>query len=203
MNVLDDIQMVHERLQGWCSWLKAETLASIVVALRPKISVEIGVFGGRSLIPIAMAHRYINHGKVIGIDPWMARASVEGQLEADAKWWSDQKMHDDVYTGFMRFRENLQLQQWIQVERKVSDEFDPMLGIGLLHVDGNHGEQAIKDVERFCPFVDFGGIVVVDDIGWGAGTVDRAIDLLPRMGFIEKYRVKDEGSEWGVYQKIK
>ena len=203
MTIFDTIKTEHANLQGWCSYQKAETLASIVIAIRPQISIEIGVFGGKSLIPIAMAHQHIHKGHVIGIDPWMAKASIEGQSGENAKWWSDQKMHDQIYSGFMAKRASLGLDGYSQVARMTSNEFDPVLGIGLLHVDGNHGEQAIKDVGRFCPFVDIGGIVVMDDIGWGDGTVDRAIDVLPRIGFIELYRVKDEGSEWAVFQKVK
>ena len=206
MNIFFDIQQAHAGITGWCSWQKAETLASIVIASRPAISVEIGVWYGKSIIPIAMAHRHIGTGKVIAIDPWVAGCSADGQLnEVDRKWWNHQDIHDAALNSFLTTVKELGLRDVVEVQHMHSDEFDVPDGIGLLSVDGNHGEQAIKDIQRYAPKIKVGGFLVADDIGWTGGAVEKAVGLLPEMGFVELYRVADKVSEntWAVFQRIK
>ena len=58
-NLFLDIADVVPRLNGWCSVNKAQHLAAMVCALQPVTAVEIGVFGGKSLIPMAMAMKRI------------------------------------------------------------------------------------------------------------------------------------------------
>src|SRR5271155_2865720 len=43
------------QLEGWCSDLKATTLVDLVLKVRPQVIVEIGVWGGKSLVPMACA----------------------------------------------------------------------------------------------------------------------------------------------------
>ena len=66
---------VHK--DGWCSIEKAYALASAIIALRPGVVVEIGIWAGRSLIPMALALKKVGAGKIIGIDPWRAEESAK------------------------------------------------------------------------------------------------------------------------------
>lgn len=183
---------------GWCSVAKAHTLAAAVLALRPDVSLEIGIWGGRSFIPMAMAHKEIGKGIVIGVDPWSPTASVEGQVhEADRKHWSSAD-HEGVYRDFMGHIERLGLGGCVRILRSKSDDVPPQEGIGLYHSDGNHGPQAIKDVERFAPKVRSGGLAFLDDLGWSGNYVLESSKKLLSFGFSELYKM-DTGA---MYQRV-
>ena len=79
-------------LIGWCSTDKAKAMASLIVKYKPETIVEIGVFGGRSLIPMAMACRHNGTGRVYGIDPYDRDAAADSLPPKDAEWWSGVEM---------------------------------------------------------------------------------------------------------------
>lgn len=203
MNLFQKISSVHADTAGWCSELKASTLAAIVLASRPEISLEIGVFYGRSLLPVALAHQFIGKGKVYAVDPWHAGCSVAGQQNPqDVEYWKRQDLHENALAAFLHRVAAHELKDYVSVHRMHSDEFDPPEGIGLLSVDGNHGDQAIKDVQRYAPKVKRGGYLVADDLHWTGGGVERAIGLLPDMGFTELYRVENGKESWACFQRL-
>ena len=187
-------KMLGEVLDGWCTPAKAHLLASAVVINRPKLVVEIGVWAGRSLFPMAMACRENGLGQVIAIDPWSAQASSDGMTGEDYTWWIGAD-HERIYQEFMANLKRLELEPWIDVRRIKSDDFDfdslpdPRLGFGILNIDGNHSEQAVRDVERFASQVNKGGIVFCDDIGWNGGAVNKAVEMLLSMGFVKRLDV--------------
>lgn len=182
---------------GWCPIDKACTLASMVIALRPDVTVEIGVWGGRSLLPMALAHKHLGQGMVIGIDPWMASVSAELETGKDKDWWGSQN-HEAVFQDFMRRVNELSVNNVVRIHRMKSDDFDPPNKIGLLHVDGCHMEQAVRDVMRYSPHVVRGGFCVMDDEGWHHGWVGKAVQKLLQFGFVKRYPL----GTGGCYQKI-
>lgn len=204
MNKLfQEISDAHPTITGWSTELKSHALAAAIVAVRPAISLEIGTWGGRGTFPMAMAQRYIGSGVVWAIDPWDAKASVEGQVNpADAEWWSHQDKHELVYQMFLKRGMELKLMPHIVVHRKRSDEVEPP-ECSCLVVDGNHGEQSIRDIQRYAPKVTPGGFLFADDLNWSGGSVVRAIGLLPEMGFREVYRVENTAENWACFQKVK
>lgn len=193
-----DIEKLVPTMHGWCSVPKAHTLAAMVLALRPKTVVEIGVWGGRSLIPMAMAIRELGQGKVYGIDPWSAGASEQGQInEHDRAFWGNQNNHELVYNDFLRQLKVNRVESVVDVQRCPSDVATVPDGIGVLHIDGNHSDQAVKDVIKFAPLCEPGAFCVMDDIGWSGGGVERAVGRLKSLGWKELYTL-DTGA---VYQK--
>lgn len=194
----------EKRIPGWCPPAKAHDLVSLVWALRPRVVVETGVFGGKSLIPMALACRQVG-GRVIGIDPWSPTASQEGYTGVNKEWWGALN-HEDVYGSFLGNLERLQLQDVVEVRREKSLETVVPTVIDLFHCDSNHNEMAIAEVRRFCPNIKVGGIAVFDDLAWhndGVQHVAQAIELLLSYGFVELHRPKlPSGEEWGVFQKI-
>lgn len=174
------------RPPDWCSELKAHAFAASVLTLRPEVIVEIGVWKGTSCIPLALACREVGKGIVHAIDPWSANASVEGQTGANRDWWSKVD-HDAVYRHFMKQVTNLGLLGVIKVHRKKSDDVMPPENIGILHVDGNHSEQAVRDVDRFARNVRPGGLCFMDDLDWIDGGVSQACKNLVNMGFTKIY----------------
>ncbi len=183
------IETTVPSLHGWCTPSKACTMASAVIALRPDVVVEIGVWGGRSFLPMAMAMREIGRGLAIGIDPWNPKASMLGQSQANREWWGGID-HELVYTDFMKQVQEMGLNNVVKIMRQKSDEVDPPQAIGILHVDGNHGPQAEKDIQRFAPNVKAGGLLIMDDLNWEGGYVGRAYENAKRMGFVELYRIE-------------
>lgn len=203
MNLFDTLDHVVQQVSGWCSQEKAQTLASMVLATRPEICVEIGVWYGRSLLPVALALKQAGRGKIIGIDPWRAEASVAGQVNpADQEWWNRQDIHEAAYQIFLTNIHGFEVEDFVEIRRLRSDEFEPPREIGVLSVDGNHGDQSIEDIKRYAPRVRYGGFLVADDLNWSGGSVARAMTLLPDMGFKELYRVEKPGECWAVFQRI-
>lgn len=190
-NLFTQIDSVLASLEGWgwCSREKAYHLAASVLTLRPKVVVEVGVFGGRSLFPMALACQAVGYGKVIGIDPWVAVASVQGQVNAaDRDFW-DKCDHEKVYLKFLSVRQQFGLEGVIDVQRMISDYYEPPPVIDLWHCDGNHSIQALRDVQRFAPNVRIGGLVFADDLNWSGGGVMEAYKFLLSTGFSELYRL--------------
>lgn len=185
---------------GWASVPKCQMLAATVIALRPEISVIIGVWAGRDTFALGLAHKEIGKGKVIAIDPWTANASAKGQTGENKTWWSDQKMHEEIYQGFLEKRGEFGLNDVIEIQRTTSEKaIVPKSIDGILVVDGNHGPAAIMDVERFCPSVEIGAFVLLDDLNWVCGSVQKAAVRILQLGFKEKYRIETGA----MYQRIK
>ena len=201
MKLFADIESViadRVRYPGWCELPKAVTLVSAIMALRPAVTVEIGVFGGSSLIPMALAHREIGIGTVIGIDPWSSVAASEGYTGDHLIWWGKTVDLEKVYQEFMQRIAELQLTNCVQIVRSTSDAFTPPQTIDLLHIDGQHSDQAVRDVERYASRVRVGGMVFSDDINWVGGGVLRSVAKLKTMGFRELYRA----GTGGMFQRI-
>lgn len=177
----------------WCSNVKAQTLATLIVGLRPALVCEVGVWLGGSMIPMLLALRAVeeieiatrgsaDRHRAVAIDAWSAEASCAGQTPANAAWWSAQS-HDGAHDAFLARLARHDLARICQVVRAPSDAATVPAAIGILHLDGNHGEQAVRDVERFGSQVEIGGILVLDDLDWSGGHVVRARDRATQMGF--------------------
>jgi predicted O-methyltransferase YrrM len=189
---------------GWCSPLKAAMLAAITLDLaeiRPIVAVEIGVWTGSSLIPILLGVRQTGSGIVHAIDAWSPSVSVRNEAPANQTWWGSVD-HDDA---LRRFRERLdayEVARFCEIHRaesgacdlskicrRAESAADPST-IDLLHIDGSHTDQAIMDVRRFGTAIRPHGILVMDDVGWEGGGVDRAILFAKSIGFRELYQIE-------------
>jgi hypothetical protein len=198
-NLFSQLEEVVDQIKhGWTTVEKAQALAASVVTIRPEVSVEIGVYSGKGLISLALAHKYVGIGKAIGIDPYSPSASVEGQTnEADKEWWAKLD-HNFIYGECLNRITQFKVNNTVELIRKRSDEVEPPKNIGVLRIDGNHGEAVIGDIQRYCPNVVKGGILFLDDIGWSGGAVSRAVEELVIDGWCELYKL-DDGA---VFQKL-
>jgi predicted O-methyltransferase YrrM len=182
----------------WCSFEKAGVLASIIVATRPEVVVELGVWQGGSAIPMGIALRGIGAGKLIAIDAWSAEASVVGQKDEHLKWWGETQGtagHDRAYEVFLaRLKKHGITEDRCEVRRQQTDQSDVPEAIDVLHHDANHGPQAVRDIDRWAPAVRVGGFLIIDDLDWPGDAApdapryvrharDRAIEL----GFVDLY----------------
>ena len=99
MNIPEIIERHIPKMEGWCTVKKATQLVNQILQVRPKVFVEIGVFGGRSLIPAALGIRANGDGMAYGIDPWKTEASPEGETVADNKGWGGGLQHHASHPG--------------------------------------------------------------------------------------------------------
>lgn len=174
-------------LHGWCEVEKAIGLANLVLATKPATVVEIGTWGGRSLIPMMLAG--CDDNEFTAIDPWSPEASVNGQVtDTDRDWWSSVANHDLVLSDFKRVVDSLAIGQRLRIHRQKSSDFKisfKQWEINILHIDGNHGPEAIDDAKKFAPHVSEGGYCVLDDLNWAGGYVLEAEKFLIANGFLK------------------
>lgn len=168
---------------GWCSRDKAQMIVDLVALSRPKLAVEIGVFGGASLIVIGMAMRAHGGGLVVGIDPWKTDDCLEGMTsQENVSWWKGVDL-EAVMRSCLAFIDRFDLPRHVQVIRGRGEEGAFSAGtIDLLHLDGNHSEEpSVRTVEKYLPCVKNGGIILFDDVNWienGKRTQEKALGLL-------------------------
>jgi len=186
----------YEQIHGWCTKEKATKLMNIIRDTKPSLCVELGVFGGRSLLAIGLAAK---NARVIGVDAWSKPASLEGTNDkGNADWWA-QIDYDYFYkyTADLMKTNGLSVELWRKKSNEVYQQFQDE-SIGFLHQDSNHSEEiTCEEVELYWNKVCKGGIWVFDDINWP--TTKKAQALLLEKGYEEIYA--PEGREWAVYQR--
>lgn len=175
----------------WCSLEKAMALVALVVSLRPRIVVELGVWMGGSAIPMAIALRDLGFGRLVAVDAWAAETSISGQQGANAQWWGETVGDPGHETAFQAFVARLK-KHGIHggrcvVHRQSTIEAAVPEMIDLLHHDANHGPQVVDDIARWAPAVRVGGFLVLDDLNWEGGHVQRAREVALALGFVELY----------------
>lgn len=174
----------------WCSVDKAIHLAALVLAQRPQVVVELGVWMGGSAIPMAIALRHLGAGRLVAIDAWSTEASVDGQEGANAAWWQSVGAagHERALRTFLsRLKKHGIESQRCEVRHQRSDEARVPRDIDILHLDANHGPQVVADLERWAPAVRVGGLLILNDLGWTGGYAQIARARAIELGFVEQY----------------
>ncbi len=186
-------------LHGWTTPDKGTRLAELVEQSKADISVEIGVFGGRGTIAMAIGHQLLHKGYVVGIDPWTAAASLDGVNDtANDEWWRNID-YDAIYEHFLAALLKNGVARYCRIMRERSDTAVRLFvdeSIAVLHQDGNHSEAiSSQEVELWAPKLARQGYWVADDADWP--TTQLAMKRLVERGFV---LVEDHGG-WRVYQK--
>jgi predicted O-methyltransferase YrrM len=171
------ISKAIQPMEGWCSLDKSSAMAALIVAVKPKVVVEIGVFGGRSLVPQAMALKYVGGGVIYGIDPWRREANLEGTNDAENdEWWSKLDI-DKIHLGAVEAVYANHVEDHAVIIRAASQRCcglwseDGPNQIDILHLDGNHSEEAsTRDVKNYLPKIRPGGYIWFDDVNWQTTT---------------------------------
>lgn len=192
-----------ESVIGWCSPIKAETLIDIILRYKPETVVEIGVFGGHSVIPMAVALKANGSGKLHGIDPWDNQASLEGVMNpSNEYYWSTINLEAILQNLIDRIQE-FGLDEQIALYRCTSKEAPVIENIDLIHIDGNHSDvTSYIDVTKWVPLMRSGGWIVFDDMTWyenGMFTTARAVEWLDEHCY-KLAEFKDK-SIWGIWIK--
>lgn len=151
--------------------------------------VEIGSYYGRSAFALTWLAKFHSLGTVVCIDPWRpessedqgAAARLVNQAGGDLNW-------DQVFLSFvaslclfdninyLRTPSTLALKEYQLAASAGSlstEEFGTtnLCGsISILHIDGNHKYEEIKqDIHDWVPLVQDGGWVLIDDYLWAFG----------------------------------
>jgi hypothetical protein len=170
-----------KEIWGWCSKEKASHFVDLVLQEEPQLCVEIGVFAGASLYPVASALQFLGKGIIIAIDPWdkieCIRYLDPDRDRTDLKWWAHQNL-DHIYFGFLHLLKQFELEKNCLILRATSKKAAPAIGIiDILHIDGNHFRDiVIQDVQLYLPKVKIGGYIWLNDAAWVS--VQPAIELL-------------------------
>ncbi|OGN62394.1 MAG: hypothetical protein A3F09_00860 [Chlamydiae bacterium RIFCSPHIGHO2_12_FULL_49_11] len=166
--LLGNIRAARRGVEGWCSEEKTRLIVETILSAKPEVCVEIGVFGGASILPIAMSLKTLGKGKVYAIDPWTNVECLKGQDKPNADWWGSVNL-EQVFQSYNRMISHNNLSGFVQTLRMTSEDAAGMVSqeIDLLHIDGNHSTDAVKiDVEVYFPRVKMGGYVLCDDWLW-------------------------------------
>jgi predicted O-methyltransferase YrrM len=194
-------------IEGWCEKDKALKLYDVIREVKPDLCVEIGVFGGSSLIPQALALKHNNKGTIAGIDPWNNNSAIE-EMEnfANKNWWGQVDLQG-VYDRFLNKLKIYEVEQFCKIIRKKSNQavsrFDDA-SIDILHIDGNHCEKlAYEDSVMYYPKVKIGGYIFFDDIGWTENS--KTISTEKGLNFLMQYceKICLVGKDCMVLKKVK
>lgn len=183
-------------------------MAEIVVDSKAKLCVELGVYGGRSLIALALGAT-LTDGRVDGIDPYDPIASVEGTHDAVNNAWWGTLDHEGVMRAALAGIEHNGLSSRTRIIRMKSVDAVGSYSDGsidVLHQNSNHSEEvSTTEVARWAPKMRPGSVWIMDDTAWTRHglngevipTTLRAQQMLEERGFIP---VEPHGN-WCVFRR--
>lgn len=186
---------IIQSFKGWCSYEKACHMRKVIEDLQAKYCVEIGVFGGRSLIPQAVQLKAQN-GVIIGIDAFSNDIAIE----------QDTSIHKDSWTIMPIAEAKAACEQAIKdygLEKNCfliqapSNKIHSFLvpEIDVLHIDGSHvASKALEDVYNWVHKLRKGGVLYFDDLDWEStipaqlllNTILKKIDVVSNCGVYVK-----------------
>ncbi|MCW2523827.1 MAG: hypothetical protein JWO63_2162 [Frankiales bacterium] len=183
---------------------KALTSAALIQQYELESYVEIGVYRGRSLLPVAAVFAAADRGSAIGIDPWEVTAATQQDLHlfpeaaATVNEFVRSLDWEAMFADVGRRIVELGLAEHCTLLRarasQVTDAI-PDASVGLLHIDGNHDEASVlADLENYLPKMQPGGFVMLDDAAWESVGVARAV--LERS---HRFLFVDEANDFAVY----
>lgn len=185
-------------LPGWAPVNKMLDMSSLVLYTRPKLVVELGVFGGKSLFPMAYAIRSNGIGRIVAVDPYTNEDAIAGVLLTDhQEWWKSVNLYEikcRVFKDAEKYEIDTVIEWVIETSLKASSRFN-LNTIDILHIDANHSEEfALSDVKTYLPLVTQNGYIWLDDTDWPS--VQSAIDYISDKCTL----IKDYG-KFRLYQK--
>lgn len=160
---------VSETLRNsWCSQEKINLLMDLTILTCPAVCVEVGVFTGSSILPVAASMSYLNLGTIYAVDAWSNAKAILHLSEDDPnrKWWSQV----DMAAAYQMFRDLIE--EWsldrfcIDVCKSSSEAISEIPNqIDFLHLDGDYSETgALQDVGLYLPKVKSGGYILFSNL---------------------------------------
>lgn len=182
-------------LEGWCSKEKALAFIDLILAEKPKIWVEVGVFGGSSLFPVLSTFKFLDEGMAIGIDAWDKIECIKYfdpvKDKVDLKWWGNINLQV-IYRSYLNMIDVRGFGSYVVTMKATTEEAaEEVQEIDVLHLDGNHCETpSLRDAELFLPKVRSGGYIWMNDSLWASR--QKALDFL--LESCDVVKVLDQGN---------
>jgi predicted O-methyltransferase YrrM len=188
---------------GGCSEAKADRIAELIIGSGATTAVDIGVYRGRSFLPMAAALQWLGSGTAYGIDPYSAAAAHQtddhevGDILVP---WADEQDWDAIGAQVQAQIDHKALSPFAQLVRETSRDAASRFAarsLDLIHIDGNHDRAAVElDYELYRPRVRPGEFIVLDDISW-ASVQSVYDDLLGTSTFVEEAR--GDGDDFAIF----
>jgi hypothetical protein len=123
-----------------------------------------------------------NKGKLYAIDPWTSEEAGKGyeNLGEEYTYWTNVDLQK-MYEFFMNLLKEYDVENYVDVIKTTSDDAPIIEDIDFLYIDGQHTDQAHRDVMKFATRVKLDGYCVVDDVSWGE--VKDVPNMLDALGF--------------------
>jgi len=195
-NIYADYDLRYGENWGWCSLNKAgciiDCINEICADTKDPICVEVGVYGGKSVIPVVLELKRLQKGKLYAIDPWDNIEATKGYFGEHYNFWFNVDLNN-IYNLFLNLLNENNCSDYVEIIRKPSDEAPEIDNINFLYIDGQHTEQAIRDVHKYASKVLLNGYCVVDDINrdvWGEVSTQTP-SILEGMGFVAQKFIDD------------
>ena len=172
---------------------KLITIISIFSTVPKGDIIEIGSLWGRSAMLFSSLSNQYNKGNVLCVDPWPQDGLTQGVHKALDDYSKILDMSNcfnyfiakfsSLFPGrlnYMRQFSDDAIKEYKNFPGKlITKEFGSVIyeqQIALLHIDGNHGYEAIKsDVDNWCPLVVKGGWIIFDDYNWSWGAGPKVV----------------------------
>lgn len=188
------------KLHGWCLPDKMQRLYDLVILSDAKTTVELGVFGGRSLFPMAMAHKDKGTGYARGFDSYSHEDCVEGSNDPENNsWWKSLDL-DSIYKETLEWMNNNGLEPWCRIERmntKDAHKHFENNSIDILHQDSNHSSEVIlEELKLWIAKLKVDGYWINDDANWKEA--QAGYSRLPEFGL----KLLEDFSTWQIWQKV-
>lgn len=197
------IPLLFQKLEGWMSERKAYTLYNLIVDSKAQVSAEIGFFGMRGSVAMALAHKKVG-GCHYALDPLCVESAIEGDNDPENnEWWANKVDFEAVLRKGYQVLIDEKLTQWCNILRLKSEEaFYLFKGIDVLHIDGSHSSVAFeRDVQYYAPLINPGKYIICDDTNWQQ--TQHGQEMLLNYGFVCIHTEDDPaGTQWKIYQKI-
>jgi hypothetical protein len=189
------VAQVLPSLHGWCTKEKALHFIDLVLEVKPKVYVEIGVFGGSSLFPVVSALKFLEEGSAIAIDAWDKVEAIRHYNPIDEEihmvWWGKVNF-DYIYSSYLNMLRRYALEEYCTTIKATSEKAASKVGvIDILYIDGNPSEEvSTQDAALYLPKVRSGGYVWMNDCL--SVNKQQALDLL--LESCDVVKVIDQGN---------
>lgn len=171
---------------GGCSCAKATYIAQLITNENLQVTLDIGVYRGRSFFPQAFAHAHYTGGIAYGVDPYSNIEAFQYDQhkckQAVLNEFATNTDFEALYRYVLSFLTTHDLNQHAQLLRMRSDHaakyfHDINVKFDLIHIDGNHDAACVvKDVQLYLELLRPGGYLIMDDVSWTS--VQPAIEIV-------------------------
>lgn len=165
-----NLDPIINSLEGWCDLEKANRLYNLILESDSKVTCELGAFGARSLIPMALAHKEKGSGFAFGIDTWNKNACLrEGNSPLNNEWWAIVDF-EKIYNSAARAIDKLELNDYCGLMKLKSQTMALIIAdnvVDVIHQDSSHdSETIVEELKLWIPKLKIGGYWIADDTNW-------------------------------------